>query len=46
VTLQGKTATKAVDMFTSAPIATISGGQFTFTLGHYNSGYRVIKLVP
>ena len=46
VTLQDKTAAKAVDMFTGVQLATISGGQFTFTLGHYNSGYRVIKLVP
>jgi hypothetical protein len=46
VTLQGKTATKAVDMFTGVQIATVSNGQFSFTLGHYNNGYRVIRLLP
>jgi hypothetical protein len=44
VTLQGKTATKAVDMFTGAAIADVVNGSFQFTLGHYNSGYRVIRL--
>ncbi|SJZ48390.1 hypothetical protein SAMN02745119_00713 [Trichlorobacter thiogenes] len=45
VTLQNRQATKAVDYFTGAQIATITNGQFTFTMGHYNNGYRVIRLV-
>ena len=45
VTLQNRQATKAVDYFTDAEIATVTNGQLTFTLGHYNNGYRVIRLV-
>ncbi|SJZ48376.1 hypothetical protein SAMN02745119_00712 [Trichlorobacter thiogenes] len=45
VTLQNRQATKAVDYFTGAEIATVTNGQFTFTMGHYNDGYRVIRLV-
>ncbi|SJZ48335.1 hypothetical protein SAMN02745119_00711 [Trichlorobacter thiogenes] len=45
VTLQNRQATKAVDYFTGEEIGTVSNGQFTFTMGHYNNGYRVIRLV-
>ena len=45
VTLQDRQATKAVDYFTGAEIGTVTNGQFSFTLGHYNNGYRVIRLV-
>ncbi|MDP1831239.1 MAG: hypothetical protein Q8K67_04195 [Geothrix sp.] len=45
VSLQGRQATKALDMFTGAAIADVVNGSFQFTLGHYNSGYRVIRLM-
>ena len=45
VTLQNTQATKAVDFFTGAEIATVSNGQFTFPLGYHNNGYRVIRLI-
>jgi hypothetical protein len=44
VSLQGRQATKAVDMFTGAAIADVVNGSFPFTLGHSNNGYRVIRL--
>jgi hypothetical protein len=44
VTLQGRQATKAVDMFDGTAIADVANGSFQFTLGHYNNGYRVIRL--
>jgi hypothetical protein len=44
VNLQGRQASKAVDMFTGAAIADVVNGSFQFTLGHSNNGYRVIRL--
>jgi hypothetical protein len=44
VTLNGLTATEALDMFTGATIADVKNGSFQFTLGHHNSGYRVIRM--
>jgi hypothetical protein len=34
----------AVDMFDGTAIADVVSGSFQFTLGHYNNGYRVIRL--
>ena len=45
VNLQDLAAVEAVDMFTGAHIADVKNGKFTITLGHYNSGYRVIRLI-
>lgn len=45
VYLQGKHATEAVDFFTGNHIASIVNDTFQFTIGHYNTGYKVIKLV-
>jgi len=45
VNLQGLDASSAVDMFTGAHVADVTGGTFQFTLGHYNNGYRVIHLI-
>jgi len=44
VNLHGRQAKEAVDMFTGAHIADVVNGSFQFTLGHYNSGYQVIRL--
>lgn len=45
VNIQGKKATEAVDFFTGNHIADIVNDTFQFTIGHFNNGYRVIKLV-
>lgn len=45
INIQGKNATEAVDFFTGNHIANIVNGNFQFSIGHFNTGYKVIKLI-
>jgi hypothetical protein len=45
VSLQGLNAVEALDLFDGSHIADVVDGQFALTMGHYNGGYRVIRLV-
>lgn len=43
--VNGLAAKEAVDYFTGEHIADVTNGEFEFEIGHFNDGYRVIKLL-
>lgn len=45
VTLQGDIFIEARDFFSDVHVADVSAGQFTTSIGHFNHGYQVLKLL-